>query len=57
MKIDLFFHIKAIKEGEPLREFFSLASKGAQRHIMNEGINGFTFLHDVRKLADGWIDG
>ena len=53
MKIDLFFHEKAVKEGEPLTEFFSLVFKGTQRHIMTEGINGFTFLHDVRKLADG----
>ena len=46
---------EAIDEGGPLREFFSLVFEDAQKHIMTEGNNGFTFLHYVRKLADGPI--
>ena len=34
-------------------EFFSLVFEDAQKHIMTGGNNGFRFLHDVRKLADG----
>ena len=52
MKIE-FVGEEAVDEGRPLREFFSLVFKDAKKHIMTEGNNGFTFLHHVRKLADG----
>ena len=54
MKIE-FVGEEEVDEGGPLREFFSLVFEDAQKHIMTEGNNGFTFLHDVRKLADGPI--
>ena len=46
MKIE-FVGEEAVDEGGPLTEPFSLV------YIMTGGNNGFTFLHDVRKLADG----
>ena len=48
---------ETVDEGGPLREFFSLVFEDAQKHIMTGGNNGFTFLHDVRKLADGQFFG
>ena len=44
---------EAVDEGGPLREFFSLVFEDEQKYIMTGGNNGFTFLHDVRKLAGG----
>ena len=44
---------ETVDEGRPLREFFSLVFKDAEKHIMTGGNNGFTFLHHARKLADG----
>ena len=48
-----FFGEEAVDKGGPLREFLSLVFEDAQKHIMIGGNNGFTFLHDVRKSADG----
>ena len=54
MKIE-FVGEEAVDEGGPLREIFSLVFEDAQKHIMTGGNNGFTFLHGMRKLADGQI--
>ena len=52
MKIE-FVGEEAVNETGPLREFFSSVFEDMQKHIMTGGNNGFTFLHDVRKLAHG----
>ena len=52
MKIE-FVGEEVVNEGGPLREFFSSVFEDVEKHIMTGGNNGFTFLHDVRKLADG----
>ena len=48
-----FFGEEAVDKGGLLREFLSSVFEDVQKHIMIGGNNGFTFLHDVRKLADG----